>query len=207
VIEVFDCAQGSPEWFDCRKGIPTASEFHKLFMKGQKKGEESKTRRRYMLELIGERMTGQPRDTYSSYHMERGKEMEAEACKLYAMIEDADLQTVGFIRRDEKAGCSPDRLVGKNGLLQIKTMMPPLLLDLHLTTKPEDYTEHDCQLYGELWVAGHEREWSELFIYWPGIKPFRKRVYRDEVKIKSIELGVELFHNEMAELMQRLEAA
>lgn len=205
MIEIFDCVQGSPEWFDCRKGIPTASEFHKLLMKGQKKGEESKTRRRYMLELIGERMTGQPRDTYSSYHMERGKEMEAEACKLYAMLEDIDLQTVGFIRRDKRAGCSPDRLVGSNGLLQIKTMMPPLLLDLHLTKKPADYDEHDCQLYGELWVA--EREWTELFIYWPGIKPYRKRVYRDEAKIKSIELGVEMLHNEMDELMQQLEAA
>jgi hypothetical protein len=33
------------------------------------------------------------------------------------------------------------------------------------------------------------------------------RVYRDEKAIKSIELGVEMFLNEMAELMQRLEAA
>lgn len=205
MIEVFDCAQGSPEWFDCRKGIPTASEFHKLLMRGVKKGDESKTRRRYMLELIGERMTGQPRDTYSSFHMERGKEMEAEACKLYAMLEDAELQTVGFIRRDEKAGCSPDRLVGGDGLLQIKTMMPPLLLDLHLTTAPEEYTEHDCQLYGELWIS--EREWTDLLVYWPGIKPYRKRLYRDETKIKSIELGVEMFLSEMLETMSKLEAA
>jgi hypothetical protein len=204
VIEVFDCPQYSPEWYAARLGIPTASEFHKLFMSGKKKGEESKTRRRYMLDLIGEKLTGQPRDTYSNHHMDRGKEMEAEACKLYAMLEDAELQTVGFMR-NEKAGCSPDRLVGANGLLQIKTMLPPLLLDLHLTTKPADYDEHDYQLYGELWIS--EREWTELLVYWPGIKPYRKRVYRDEVKIKSIELGVEMFENEMHELMSQLEAA
>jgi hypothetical protein len=206
MIEVFDCAQYSPEWFDCRKGIPTASEFHKLLMNGQKKGEASKTRRRYMLDLIGERMTGQPRETFSSKHMERGKVMEAEAADFYeAFIANDEVSTIGFIRRDKRSGCSPDRLVGSNGMLQIKTMLPPLLLDLHLTTKPDEYTEHDCQLYGELWVA--EREWTDLLVYWPGIKPFIRRVYRDEAKIKSIELGVELFHNEMEEVMTQLEAA
>lgn len=204
MIEVFDCAQGSPEWFDCRKGIPTASEFHKILMRGAKKGEESKTRRRYMLDLIGERKTGKPRDPYSNYHMERGKDMEAEACDLFAFLDDVEPQRVGFIRNGE-AGCSPDRLIGSSGLLQVKTMIPALLLDLHLTKSPDDYTDHDCQLYGELWVA--EREWTELFVYWPGIKPFRRRVYRDEKAIKSIELGCEMFLNEMHELMMKLEAA
>lgn len=203
-IEVFDCDQYSPEWYACRLGLPTASEFHKLFMKGKKPGEESKTRRRYMLDLIGERLTGQPRETFSSGHMQRGKDMEAEACAFYAVLEDAEPTTVGFIR-NEKAGCSPDRLIGSDGLLQVKTMLPPLLLDLHLTTPPEKYTEHDAQLYGELWVTG--REWAELLVYWPGIKPYRKRVHRDEAKITSIDLGVTMFLSEMAETMAQLEAA
>lgn len=203
-MKIFDCEQYSPEWYACRMGIPTASEFHKLFMSGRKKGEESKTRRRYMLDLIGERMTGQPRETFSSVHMQRGKEMEAEACKLFSFLDDTDLATVGFMR-NEQAGCSPDRLVGENGLLQIKTMLPPLLLDLHLTVDPKEYDEHDHQLYGELWIS--EREWTELFVYWPGVKPYRKRVYRDEAKITSIALGVEMFLNEMHELMNKLEAA
>jgi hypothetical protein len=184
--------------------LPTASEFHKLFMTGQKKTDPSKTRRRYMLDLIGERMTGQPRETFQSSHMQRGKDMEAEAAAFYALLEDVEPATVGFIRNG-KAGCSPDRLIGNNGLLQIKTMLPPLLLDMHLTMNSDLYTEHDYQLYGELWVC--EREWTELLVYWPGVKPFRKKLYRDEMKIKSIELGVEMFTNEMAELMARLEAA
>ena len=204
MIEVFDCPQYSEEWYACRRGLPTASEFHKLFMTGQKKGEASKTRRRYMLDLIGERLTGQPRETFSSRHMERGKDMEPEAIDLYAMLTDTTPEPVGFIRNGQ-AGCSPDRLIDSDGLVQIKTMLPPLLLDLHLTTKPEDYDEHDAQLYGELWVTG--REWNELFVYWPGIKPYRKRVYRDEAKMAQIAFGVEVFLNEMEELMSKLEAA
>lgn len=203
MIEVFDCEQYSPEWYACRMGLPTASEFHKLFMKGKKADEESKTRRRYMLDLIGERLTGQPRETFSNSHMQRGKDMEAEACAYYAVLEDVEPTTVGFIR-NEKAGCSPDRLIGSDGLLQVKTMLPPLLLALHLAPPTAVYTEHDAQLYGELWITG--REWSELLVYWPGIKPFRKKVYRDEAKIKSIELGVEMFISELLETMAKLEA-
>lgn len=201
MIEVFNCEQYSAEWYAARLGVPTASEFHKIFMKGQKKGEESKTRRRYMLELVGERMTGQPRETYQSTHMARGKEMESQAADFYSYLTDEELETVGFIRNGE-AGCSPDRLCGKNGMVQFKTMMAPLLLDLHLEGYKND---HECQQLGELWIA--EREWSDLFIFWPGIKPFRHRVYRDETKIKSLELGVTMFLNEMHELMQQLEAA
>jgi hypothetical protein len=202
MIEVFNCDQYSEDWYACRMGIPTASELHKLLMRGVKKGEESKTRRRYMLDLIGERLTGQPRETFSNVHMQRGKDMEAEACDLYALMHDCEPETVGFIRLDGRVGCSPDRLVGDKGMIQVKTMIPPLLLDLHLNGYGGD---HEVQQQAELWISG--REWSDLWIYWPGIKPFHKRIERDEVKIKSIELAVEMFHNEMEELMSQLEAA
>lgn len=202
--QIFTCEQYSPEWYAARLGLPTASEFGKLFMSGKKAGEASKVRRRYMLELIAERITGQPREGVNTSHMQRGKDLEAEAVACYAMLENVEPERVGFVR-NEKAGCSPDRFIGFDGMLQIKTMLPPLLLDLHLTTKPDEYTEHDCQLYGELWVC--EREWNDLLVYWPGIKPFRKRVYRNEKAIKSLELGVEMFLNEMEEILVQLEAA
>jgi hypothetical protein len=71
--------------------------------------------------------------------------------------------------------------------------------------KPELPAEHACQVQGELWVC--EREWSDFVSYWPGLPLMVQRVYRDEIKIKSIELGVEVFLNEMQELMQQLEEA
>jgi hypothetical protein len=65
-------------------------------------------------------------------------------------------------------------------------------------------SEHEAQLQGQLWVA--EREWVDFVSYWPGLDLFVKRVYRDETKIKSIELGVEMFLSEMLEVMAKLEA-
>jgi hypothetical protein len=200
VIEVFDCEQGTPDWFACRMGIPTASEFATVLMHGKKKGEPSATRRKYMLTLLGERLTGKPVESYSNANMLRGKEHEPEARRLYQFIRDEDTKQVGFIRNGNK-GCSPDLLVNANGMTEFKSNQPHILLEMHLAD--EVPKEHECQLQGGLWVA--EREWIDFMAYWPGIEPFIKRVYRDEVKIKSIELGVEMFNNELHELLTKLE--
>lgn len=196
--------QGTPEWHACRLGLPTCSEFATVLMQGRKKGEPSVTRRKYMLTLIGERLTGNPSDelSYTNRHTERGHAMEPEARRLYAFAHEVEPQIVGFIRNGEKGG-SPDALIGDAGMLEIKTKLPHLQLELLLAK--EVPAEHVTQLQGLLWVA--EREWIDFVSYWPGLEPFIKRVHRDEVAIKSIALGVEMFLNEMNELMNKLEAA
>ncbi len=69
-MNIIECEQGSPGWFQARLGIPTASMFDAVMAKG-KGGGESKGRRTYMLKLIGERMTGEPAESYTNNHMER----------------------------------------------------------------------------------------------------------------------------------------
>jgi hypothetical protein len=200
-LQIIDCDQGSPEWFTARLGIPTASEFKTLL--GIKKDARDKvTRTTYMNKLAGELLTGVPAESYTNGHMERGKEMEDEARSFYAFMRDAEPQRVGFIRSGN-AGCSPDSLIGDKGVLEIKTALPHILID---RIRKDDFPpEHKAQCQGALWVA--EREWIDFVSYWPGLEPYIERVYRDEVKIKSIELGVAMFLNEMAEVMAKLEAA
>jgi hypothetical protein len=201
MIEVYDCEQGSPEWFACRAGIPTASEFATVMAKGRTKGETSKTRRTYMLKLIGERLTGEPMYNYQNDHMERGKEMEGEARAMYEMIRDVDTARVGFVRNGEK-GASPDSLIGNDGMLEIKTKLPHLQLDLLLSG---DFpSEHMAQCQGQLWVA--EREWVDFCSYWPKLRPFVIRVHRNDTYIKNLSAEVDAFLSEMHELMERVQA-
>src|ERR1700688_4787876 len=123
MIEIFDCVQGTPEWYQCRLGIPTASEFHSVLAKG-----EGKTRRTYMYKLIGEQLTAEPQYAFTTVHTERGKIMEAEAREL-VLYDYPNVALVGFIRRSfgtGYVGCSPDALVGEDGLLEIKTKLPHL---------------------------------------------------------------------------------
>lgn len=191
---ILDCDQGTPEWHAARAGIPTASEFKAILAKG-----EGKTRRSYMLRLAGEIITGEPAETYSNHHMERGKAMEAEARDLYAFMTDAEPQLVGFIRNGDK-GASPDSLIGDNGLLEIKTKLPALLIEALL--KDEFPAEHKAQCQGALWVA--EREWIDIAVYWPGMPLFVKRATRDEAYIKTLAAEVDRFNAELHEIVERV---
>lgn len=199
MIEIFDCDQGTEEWHRCRLGIPTASEFSTVLANGRG-GQPSKTKRTYMLKLIGERMTGEPMDRYSNGHMDRGHEMEPDAVNLYAFMKDVDPQKVGFIRNGE-CGCSPDRLVGTDGVAEIKSKLPHLQLEVLL--KDELPPEHKPQVQGEIWLA--EREWADFVSYWPGLPLFVKRVYRDDEYIEKLDAGVRQFLEEMAELQAKIE--
>jgi len=199
-MEIVTCDQGSPDWFAARAGIVTASEFQTLLMKG-KGGGESATRRTYMRKLAGEIITGEPMESFTNAHMERGKVMEQEARDLYAFMTDAEPQQIGFIRSGRK-GASPDSLIGDNGGLEIKTRLPHLMIEL--LESGEVPNEHIAQVQGGMWVA--EREWWDFVAYWPKLPLFVKRVYRDEAYIKKLADAVEQFNAELDALVSRIKA-
>lgn len=198
-MQIFNCEQGTPEWFACRLGIPTASQFATVMASGRG-GAESKTRRTYMLKLAGEILTGDPMDSFSNAHTERGHEMEPQARSFYAMQKDVDPQQVGFIRNGNK-GASPDSLVSTDGMLEIKTKLPHLLLDVLL--RGEFPPDHKAQCQGQLWVA--EREWVDLICYWPKMPSLIIRAHRDEEYIKQLSTAVDQFNDELAEIVARFQ--
>jgi hypothetical protein len=195
---IMDCEQNSPEWYAARAGLPTASEFHTVMAKG-KAGEESKTRKTYLLKLAGEILTGEPMENYTNTHMERGKVMEEEARDCYAFMKDAEPQRVGFIRNGN-TGCSPDSLIGASGLLEIKTKLPHLMIECLL--RDEFPPEHKAQCQGALWVA--EREWIDIAVYWPKLPLFVKRATRDDGYIANLAGAVAKFNDELAETVERI---
>lgn len=199
-MKIIDCEQGSPEWFSARAGIPTASEFHTVMAKG-KGGGESVTRKTYLLKLAGEIITGEPMESFTNAHMERGKAMEDEARDLYSFMTDSDPLRVGFVTNG-KAGASPDSLIGERGGLEIKTKLPHLLIDLLL--KGEMPPEHKAQVQGCMWIA--EREWWDFAAYWPKLPLFTKRIIRDDTYIRTIADAVDQFNDELDATVARLRA-
>lgn len=200
MIKILDCEQGTEEWFLARAGIPTASMFGTVMASGRG-GGESKTRAKYMRQLAGEIITGKPMESFTNPHMERGHVMEPEARELYAFATDTAPRQVGFIRNGEK-GCSPDSLIDANGMLEIKTKLPDLLIEC---LERDDFPpEHKAQCQGALWVA--EREWIDIVVYWPAMPVFIKRAYRDDTYIKTMAEAVEKFNEELETLVQRIRA-
>jgi len=157
-------------------------------------GGESKTRRTYLLKLVGERLTGEPAESFSNAHTDRGKQMEAEARDAYVLVRDLEPQLVGFVRRDDvEAGCSPDGLLGDDGVLEIKTKLPHLQLDVLLDGKLP--AEHLAQVQGALWITG--RAWCDFVSYWPRLPIFITRVHRDEAYIAKLAAAVAEFNAEL----------
>lgn len=202
-MKIIECTQGTDEWYAARMGIPTASEFQCLLAKGRD-GGDSKTRKTYMYKLAGELITGKPMYSFSNDHMERGKEMEDEARQLYCMLHDTEVTQVGFLKLDTTAedtcGASPDSLIGDSGLLEIKTKLAHLQIELLLAGRVP--SEHVAQLQGELYVSG--RQWVDLCCYWPGIEPFVTRVQRDDEYIGRIAAAIREFNRDLASVVQRV---
>lgn len=199
-IQIFNCDQGTEEWHLARAGIPTASMFATVMASGRG-GGPSLTRAKYMRQLAGEIITGKPMESYSNAHMERGHEMEPEARELYAFATDTAPEQVGFIRNGPK-GCSPDSLIGANGMLEIKTKLPDLVIECW---ERDDFPpEHKAQCQGALWVA--EREWIDIIIYWPAMPAFIKRAHRDKPYIAEMSKAVDQFNDELAAMVERVRA-
>jgi exodeoxyribonuclease (lambda-induced) len=88
-------------------------------------GKPSKQWRKYACVLITERLLHRKLEFYNSPPMERGFIVEVEAADWYEFDQDVSVQSAGFITDDRRrTGCSPDRLVGDEGLLEIKAPLP-----------------------------------------------------------------------------------
>lgn len=197
---IYNCDQGSPDWFQARLGIPTASMFATVLAKG-KDGGASVTRRSYMMKLAGEIITGEPMEKYTNGHMERGHEMEDEARSWYSFVRDAPMRQVGFIKNGSK-GASPDSLIGDDGILEVKTAAPHILAEYLL--KDTFPAEHMAQAQGNLWVS--ERQWLDIIVYWPSMPKFTKRLVRDEDYIAKLSTAVDAFNAELQEIVARIKA-
>lgn len=199
-MEIVTCDQGTDEWFRARMGIPTASEFATVMAKGRS-GGDSKTRQTYLYKLAGEVITGEPMESFSNAHTERGHALEQEARNLYAFMVDAECERVGFIRSGRK-GASPDSLIGGAGMVEIKTKLPHLMIETIL--RGEFPPEHKAQCQGQLWVA--EREWIDIAVYWPGMPLFVTRAVRDEPYIRELSSAVDQFNAELDMIVDRVRA-
>jgi len=110
--KVHEIEQGSDAWFAARLGKATASRIADVIAKTSKGWGAS--RGNYAAQLIAERLTGRPVESYSNAAMAWGTKQEPLARSAYSFWCDADVEQVGFIDHPRVAmsGASPDGLVG-----------------------------------------------------------------------------------------------
>lgn len=195
----FDVIQRSPEWFQLRCGIPSASNLDKILTTT---GKVSTQKTKYLYQLAGEAIAGEQEESYQNAAMLRGIELEAEARAFYELINDVKIGEVGFcIHDDIDFGASPDGLVGDDGLIEIKC--PKLATHVAYLVDNILPTEYFQQVQGELFAT--DRLWADFISYYPAIKPFIIRVERDDQFMSSMKRELPIFNRELKEIIRKVQ--
>ena len=190
-MKIIPCNQGDAVWHRSRLGLPTASEFSRILTPT---GKPSAQVDGYMHALIAERILDAPIDSGETPWMLRGSDLEDEAIAYYVFAREMACSTVGFCTTDSgTVGCSPDRLVGEDGGLEIKCPSAAVHVGYLLDNLPRKFWP---QVQGCMMVTG--RKWWDLLSYNPELPPALVRIERDEDYIAVLGKAV-------AELVTRLD--
>lgn len=191
MIEV-ECAQLSPEWWEARRGIPTASEFARIMT--PTKRQASASQEKYIAELLADitclnpkYFTGQggPVNAATEY----GRITEGKARRYFEMQTKIPVRQVGFCKTDDgRFGCSPDGLPDPDAILEIKC--PMRVTHLMYLMKGVVPTEYLCQVHGEMIVTG--RRLGYFLSYCEGEDPLLLRVEPDDFTM-ALRTHLELF--------------
>lgn len=198
-MRVIDCIQLSEEWFEAKLGIVSASHFSQVLNKKTGRGL-------YMRKLAAEILTGDRDGTaYTDKIMDKGSETEQEARRYYEIRNDCKVEQVGFVMRDEWIGGSPDGLVGKPGLLEVKCPLSSTHIETIISEKMP--TKHVPQVQGLLWIT--ERQWCDFVSYDPRVlsQPmFCVRVERDQSYFLKLAGEVGVFVNELKAMIDKIDS-
>lgn len=192
-----DVEQGSAEWHVARLGIPTASQFHRLLTpKTRKLGAGATT---YMHELLAEWLIGIPAGPEAKSYIARGNDLEPWAVSYYELQRSVTTEKAGVCLRDDRmVGCSPDRLVGADGGLELKCPGAPQ----HVANLLDMQDDYFAQVQGNLYVTG--RRWWDLMSYHPEIPAALVRVERDEGYIAALDTALGSFVADLLAARARL---
>jgi putative phage-type endonuclease len=196
--------QRTEEWFKARLGKVTASKVADVLAKT--KTGVSASRANYLSDLVVERLTGQQAEFYQNDAMQWGTDTEPQARMAYEAHKKVLVDEEGFIDHPSitNFGCSPDGLIGVDGLIEIKCPNSKTHIETLLSGKaPSKYIP---QMQTQMAVTG--RQYCDFVSFDPrlpdDLQLFVTRVDRDNEYIAKLEEEVVAFLNEVEETVTKL---
>lgn len=142
--------------------------------------------------LAFEAISREPLDeTYVTYAMRRGIELEPIARKHYEIRTGQMVREVSLILTDDEVfGYSSDGLVGDDGMVEIKCPLNCEKIGKVWQEPEQAHLEYLNQIDGGLWIS--DRKWCDLIVYCDWLAPvgkdlFVKRIYRNDDRIEELE--------------------
>jgi putative phage-type endonuclease len=204
---IYGCDQRTAEWFAARLGKATASRISDIL--ATTKSGPAASRKNYAAQLVCERLTGEPQETYSNAAMQWGTDQEPFARDAYCEHMLCKVVQVGFVDHPTipMAGCSPDGLVGDEGMTEFKCPNTSTHIETLLGGGFAD--KYVKQAHWQL-ACYPERKWNDLVSFDPrlpeNMRLFIQRIPRDDEAIAALESEVAKFLREVDETVDLLRA-
>ncbi len=196
--------QRTDDWLKARLGKVTASRIADLMAKT--KTGYSTSRQNYLSQLVAERLTGKPADSYSNAAMQWGTETEPLARAAYENSLGIFVMETGFHLHPEidEAGASPDGLIENDELIEIKC--PNTGTHIETLLRRDIPNKYVLQMQWQIACTG--RTWCDFVSYDPRMPMEHQlciiRHHRDDELISKIELEVYQFLQEIHEIIHAL---
>lgn len=160
-MKIHTLEQGTEEWRRVRAGKLTASNAEAI----SANGAGLKT---YIYQTMAEMFSSAIPETYTNEDMGRGKELEEQARAIYELERDVRVVTVGFIEAHAHIGCSPDGLIGDDGLIEIKCHNDAKHFRLLIEGEKGIEKKYWWQMQMQMLVTG--RKWCDYVAFNPNFK-------------------------------------
>lgn len=178
---IYTSEQGSDAWKLEKAGHFSASKADPLLMKPSTAGYQN-----LIYQVAYERITGEPVETYQNQAMKDGVENEPIARESYELETYNKVHQVGFMEINSWIGASLDGIIGDDGGIEIKC--PQWNTQLGYLESQEVPKNYYNQMQFQMYVSG--RKWIDFYSWHAKLKPFLKRVERDEERIKEIQEAI-----------------
>lgn len=199
--EIVQIDQGTDEWFLIRFGVMTGSKASRLLTK-----QKRKTLARDLASEILQ-VEPEPQRQPNVRAISWGLRYERMAVARYEFEKGVQVERIGFAWKTgmkRKVGCSPDGLVGDDGIIETKCPDSKTHIGYVSDGPPADYI---AQMQFNLWVM--ERSWADFLSFDPRIKPpldfYCKRLERDEKMIAEFEEGAAEVIDRVNEVLKLIE--
>lgn len=197
---ITECEQGSDLWFQYRLASIGGTAINLI-------APEGKGYKKTLYEFVGEHLTGIKAESFKFQHADRGHEFEPVARSMYEFIRGVDVEQVALIKADNCRHVSPDGLVDKDGLIEIKTRIPSIFIE---ADKEGCFPIADKrQIQWSLHIS--ERKWCDRIQYCPEMLLANKkcilidRITRDERMISELKDVSDKFIKAMLKLAGKYE--
>lgn len=205
----------TPQWVAARRGCLTASRMAEVVVRKavrikkngepyKDSGEYTAKRMAYARDIVAERVAGFAKNHFVSDAMQWGIDQEPNAAEAYEAETGVICGPAGYYLHDtiEHFGATPDRLVGRDGLVQFKC--PETHNYIKWVLEDEVPEQHKPQMLVELAVM--RRKWNDFVAFDPRVQSgpqiFIRRFEPTAEEIEAVEAEARKFLTEVEAMFQ-----